>query len=70
MRTDIDIGDRLIDWANRLRSCVAQKAAVHAERRLLGEIHAQSSVRALRGKIVLEDCHGEIGIPLTPGTLP
>jgi hypothetical protein len=70
MSTDINIFDRLIRWASRPGRSAARKASVEAERRLLDEIRAQASIRALRGKIGWEGDGDEIGIPVTLDTLP
>jgi hypothetical protein len=72
MSTDIDIFDRLIRWASRPGRSAARKASVEAERRLLEEIRAQALIRELRGKVDWEgEGDGEeIGIPVTPDTLP
>jgi len=51
MRTNIDIDDQLMTQAMRLSGARTKKAAVEAGLRLLAEIHAQVSIRKLRGKV-------------------
>ena len=51
MRTNIDIDDQLMTQAMRLSGARTKKAAVEAGLRLLAEVHAQVSIRKLRGKV-------------------
>jgi Arc/MetJ family transcription regulator len=51
MRTNIDIDDQLMSDAMRSSGSRTKKAAVEAGLRLLAQVHAQSSIRKLRGKI-------------------
>ena len=51
MRTNIDIDDRLMRQAMRRSGASTKKAAVEAGLRLLAEMHAQDSIRRLRGKV-------------------
>jgi Arc/MetJ family transcription regulator len=51
MRTNIDIDDRLMSDAMRSSGSRTKKAAVEAGLRLLAQVHGQSSIRKLRGKI-------------------
>ncbi len=54
MRTNIEIDDRLMRAAMRSSGARTKKAAVEAGLRLLAQIHAQGSIRRLRGKVQWE----------------
>jgi Arc/MetJ family transcription regulator len=54
MRTNIDIDDRLMRQAMRRSGAPTKRAAVEAGLRLLAQMHAQGSIRRLRGKVVWE----------------
>ncbi len=54
MRTNIDIDDGLMRQAMRRSGARTKRAAVEAGLRLLVEIHAQGSIRRLRGKVQWE----------------
>jgi Arc/MetJ family transcription regulator len=51
MRTTIDIDDGLMHEAMRCSGMRTKKAAVEAGLRLLVGIHAQQSIRRLKGKV-------------------
>ena len=51
MRTTIDIDDRLLRRAIRLSGNCSKKATVEAGLRLLVQIHAQTGIRHLKGKV-------------------
>ena len=51
MRTSIDIDDELMSKAMRLSGARTKKAAVEAGLLLLVDIHAQQSIRRLKGKV-------------------
>jgi Arc/MetJ family transcription regulator len=54
VRTNIDIDDELLQQAMQSSGARTKKAAVEAGLRLLTRIHAQESIRRLRGKIQWE----------------
>jgi Arc/MetJ family transcription regulator len=51
MRTNIEIDDRLMREAMRRSGAGTKKSAVEKGLRLLVEMHAQTSIRRLRGKV-------------------
>jgi Arc/MetJ family transcription regulator len=51
MRTNIDIDDELMRQAMRSSGAPTKRAAVEAGLRLLVKTHAQSAIRAWRGKV-------------------
>jgi predicted nucleic acid-binding protein/Arc/MetJ family transcription regulator len=51
MRTNIDIDDHLLKQAMRGSGAKTKKATVEAGLRLLARMHAQGSIRRLRGKV-------------------
>jgi Arc/MetJ family transcription regulator len=51
MRITIDIDDRLLRRAMRLSGNCTKKATVEAGLRLLVQIHAQTGIRQLKGKV-------------------
>jgi Arc/MetJ family transcription regulator len=51
MRTNIVIDDRLIRQAMRASRLKTKRAVVEAGLRLLVQVHAQTAVRRLRGKV-------------------
>ena len=54
MRTNIDIDDRLMEKAMKSGGTRTKRATVEAGLRLLIQTRAQTSIRALRGKVVWE----------------
>ncbi len=54
MRTNIEIDDRLMREAMRRSGSPTKRAAVEAGLRLLAQMHAQGSIRRLKGKVVWE----------------
>ncbi|CAN5482412.1 type II toxin-antitoxin system VapB family antitoxin [soil metagenome] len=54
MRTNIEIDDQLIQRAMRSTGTSTKKAVVEAGLRLLVDIHGQTSIRRLRGKVQWE----------------
>ena len=54
MRTTIDIDDSLMREAMRSSGLRTKKATVEVGLRMLVEIHAQQSIRRLRGKVQWE----------------
>src|SRR5271157_2453112 len=53
VRTNIEIDDRLMRQAMRRSGAASKKATVEKALRLLLETHAQTSIRRLRGKVLL-----------------
>jgi Arc/MetJ family transcription regulator len=51
VRTNIDIDDRLMRQALRCSGAHTKKAAVEQGLQLLVKMHAQTSIRRLRGKV-------------------
>lgn len=51
MRTNIEIDDKLMAKAMKAAGANTKKAAVEAALRLLVQVHAQTSIRELRGKV-------------------
>jgi Arc/MetJ family transcription regulator len=51
MRTNIDIDDELMAEAMRKSGSPTKKAAVEAGLRLLLDVHGQTAIRKLRGKV-------------------
>ncbi|MGA2746366.1 MAG: type II toxin-antitoxin system VapB family antitoxin [Candidatus Sulfotelmatobacter sp.] len=51
MKITIDINSRLMRQAMRLSGMDTKKAVVEAALRLLIEVHGQTSIRRLRGKV-------------------
>ena len=54
MRTNIDLDEQLIREAMRRSGTKTKRAAVEAGLRLLLQIHAQTDIRNLRGKVIWE----------------
>jgi len=54
MRTNIEIDDRLMAEARKASGLPTKKKTVEAGLRLLIQVHGQTAVRRLRGKIVWE----------------
>jgi len=54
MRTNIDIDEKLMSQAMRSTGTSTKKAAVEAALRLSIQLHGQTSIRKLRGKIQWE----------------
>jgi Arc/MetJ family transcription regulator len=55
MRTTIDIDDGLMRRAMRFSGPQSKKATVEAGLRLLVVVHAQGSIRRLKGKVRFDD---------------
>jgi Arc/MetJ family transcription regulator len=51
MRTNIDIDDRLMRRAMRSNGARTKRATVEAGLRLLIQIHQQTAIRRIRGKV-------------------
>lgn len=60
MRTNIDIDDNLIKKAMKATGLPTKKSVVEAGLRLLIEVHAQTGVRRLRGRV---DWQGDLDEP-------
>jgi Arc/MetJ family transcription regulator len=54
MRTNIEIDDRLMDEAKKATGISTKKETVEAGLKLLIQVHGQTAVRRLRGKIAWE----------------
>ncbi len=54
MRTNIEIDDRLIDEAKKATGISTKKKTVEAGLKMLIQVHGQTAIRRLRGKIAWE----------------
>ncbi len=54
MRTNVVIDDELMDKAQKFSGLSTKKGAIEAGLRLLIQLHMQSDIRSLRGKIKWE----------------
>lgn len=52
MRTNVVIDDRLMQSAIRATRLTTKRAVVQAGLRLLVQVHAQTGIRRLRGKVI------------------
>lgn len=51
MRTNIEIDDRLMDEAKKATGISSKKKTVEAGLKMLIQVHGQTAIRRLRGKI-------------------